>query len=265
MVFYSGKKVWITGASSGLGSELAGLLLQYGAKVVLTARNKTALDDIAGRVADQQVCVLPGDMENLDSLQTLAESAWNAFDGLDMVIWNAGVSHRSFFTDTSAEVGRKVLTVNLYSQIELTRYLLPEMLQRGKGHIVSVTSMAGRIASPMRSYYAAAKHGLHGFFHTIRVEASGSGVMVSLVVPGFLRTDISRHALAGNGTAWDKNDRNQLLGTESKRAAQLVLKKLTGRGRDIYVGYPFRASTALFLGTRFPCLFEKILRKTDYT
>ncbi len=257
--------MWITGASSGLGSELAGLLLQYGAKVVLTARNKTTLDDMAGRFDDRRVCVLPGDMENLHSLEALAESAWKAFDGLDMVIWNAGVSHRSFFTDTSPEVGRKVLAVNLYSQIELTRYILPGMLQRGTGHIVSVTSMAGRITSPMRSYYAAAKHGLQGFFHTLRAEISGSGIMVSLVVPGFLRTDISRHALAGDGTTWNKNDRNQLLGTEPKRAAQQVLKKLTGRGRDIYIGYPPRAAAALILGTRFPGLFERILGKTDYT
>ena len=209
--------------------------------------------------------MLPGDMENLGVLGGLASSAWETFDGLDMVVFNAGISHRSVFTETEAEVGTRILTVNLLSQIALTRDILPRMEAQGHGHIVSVTSLAGRVASPLRSYYSAAKHALHGLFNALRVETAGSGIRVSLVVPGFLKTDISRHALTGSGGAWNRSDRNQASGPDPVKAAVRVLRKLARGKREIYVGYPPRAALAFFLGTRFPALFDRILRKTEHT
>lgn len=265
MDFYTRKRVWITGASSGLGKELARQMLRAGARVVLTARNTAALEESAAGAPADRFRLLPGDMEALDSLPALAESAWQAFGGLDMVIYNAGVSHRSTFIETAPETGGRVLAVNLLSQIELTRHLLPLMVSAGGGHIVSVTSLAGRVASPLRSYYSAAKHALHGFFSALRVETARSGVCVSLVVPGFLKTDISKHALTGDGGFWNRSDRNQLSGIDPARAAAKVLKKLPRHRREIYVGYPLRAALALFLGTRFPVIFDRALLTSDHT
>lgn len=262
---YAQKRVWITGASSGLGRELARRLVGLGAQVVLTARNTAALEETAAGASADRVLLLPGDMEKQESLPALAEAAWRAFGGLDMVIFNAGVSHRSVFTETSPETGSRVLAVNLLSQIALTRHILPLMQKAGAGHIVSVTSLAGRVASPLRSYYSAAKHALHGFFSALRVETARSGVYVSLVVPGFLRTDISKHALTGDGGSWNRSDRNQLSGIDPAKAAAKVLKRLSRRRREIYVGYPLRAAAALFLGTRFPVLFDRVLLTSDHT
>ncbi|MBN2050944.1 MAG: SDR family NAD(P)-dependent oxidoreductase, partial [Spirochaetales bacterium] len=167
MEFYRNKRVWITGASSGLGRELASLLVSFGARVILTARSTRVLKELAASAAaergtEEAVRVLPGDMEKLDSLKELTGEAWKTFDGLDMVILNAGVSHRSLFIDTTPEIRERVLKVNLLAQMEILGVLLPLMVSRQCGHIVSVTSLAGKVSSPWRSCYAAAKHGLHG-------------------------------------------------------------------------------------------------------
>lgn len=262
---YTGKRVWITGASTGLGRELSRLLLVRGARVVLTARTTAALEETAAEASPDHVKILPGDMERLDTLHSLAQVAWEAFGGLDLVIFNAGLSHRSLFVDTSPEVGKRILKVNLFSQIELTRHVFPRMKAQGSGRIVSVTSLAGKVASPLRSYYAAAKHGLHGFFKSLRVEAMPSKVGVTLVVPGFLRTDISKHALTADGGAWNRSDRNQLSGPSPEVAARKILTKIARGKRQIYVGYPFRAFLALAVGTGFPAVFDRILQKTDHT
>ncbi|MBI9101755.1 MAG: SDR family NAD(P)-dependent oxidoreductase [Spirochaetales bacterium] len=262
MNYYQDKKIWITGASSGFGKALTTSLLKCGAKIVITARRKELLEEIKEvSPYSEKVIVQPGDMSDLESLDSLSQRAWDAFKGLDIIILNAGVSQRSFFRDIDYQTGVKLFDINFFSQVKIVRKVLPLMEKQGEGHIVSVTSLSGLIGSPLRSYYSSAKHALHGFYDTLRPEVWGSGIKVSLIVPGFLKTDISYHAVTSNGNEYGKMDPLQNAGTPPEKEVTKILKQLKNKKREIYIGYTLNARIAKFLGKYFPGILSVILRK----
>ncbi len=237
----SSQTVWITGASSGIGEALALRYAREGASLVLSARRKDELERVAGRCRDaglpeNQVLVLPLDVTNWESLPAAVQAVLDTFGAIDLLVNNAGVSQRSLCKDTDMAVYQKLMDVDVMGQIALTKAVLPHMLERGSGHLAVTASVAGKVGVPQRTGYCAAKHAVMGFFDALRAEVEGQGINVSTIVPGFIRTDISRNALAGDGSAFGKLDDNIAGGMDVTECAEVVFKGLSAKKREIPVG-----------------------------
>ena len=233
--------VWITGASSGIGEALALRYAMDGASLVLSARRKDELERVAGRCRDtglpaDQVLVLPLDVTDWESLPGAVQSVLDTFGTIDLLVNNAGVSQRSLCEDTDMAVYQKLMDVDVMGQIALTKAVLPHMQERGSGHLAVTASVAGKVGVPQRTGYCAAKHAVMGFFDALRAEVEGQGIDVSTIVPGFIRTDISRNALAGDGSAFGKLDDNIAGGMDVTECAEVVFKGLSAKKREIPVG-----------------------------
>lgn len=233
--------VWITGASSGIGEALALRYAKEGASLVLSARRRDELERVAGRCRDtglpeNQVLALPLDVTDWESLPAAVQAVLDTFGAIDLLVNNAGVSQRSLCQDTDMAVYQKLMDVNVMGQIALTKAVLPHMLERGSGHLAVTASVAGKVGVSERTGYCAAKHAVMGFFDALRAEVEGQGIDVSTIVPGFIRTDISRNALAGDGSAFGKLDDNIAGGMDVTECAEVVFKGLNAKKREIPVG-----------------------------
>ncbi|MBU2873496.1 SDR family oxidoreductase [Marinobacter salexigens] len=235
------RTIWITGASSGIGEALAVRFAQEGARLVLSARRQSELERVAERCRDNglsadQVLVLPMDVTNWEALPGAVQTVLNQFGQVDLLINNAGLSQRSLCVETEMSVYRQLMEVDVMGQIALTKAVLPHMLERGVGHIAVTASVAGKVGAPLRTGYCAAKHAVMGFFDSLRTEVEGQGVHISTIVPGFIRTDIARSALAGDGKASDLKDDDIENGMDVNDCAEVVVKGLNAKKREIPVG-----------------------------
>jgi len=237
----SAQTVWITGASSGIGEALAVRFARDGARLVLSARRQSELERVAvscreaGLTADQ-VLVLPLDVTDWESLPGAVRAVLDTFGTIDLLVNNAGVSQRSLCKDTDMAVYQKLMDVDVMGQIALTKAVLPHMLERGSGHLAVTASVAAKVGVPLRTGYCAAKHAVMGFFDALRAEVEGQGLKVSTIVPGFIRTDISRNALAGDGSAFGEVDEDIAGGMDVTECAEVIFKGLKAGKREIPVG-----------------------------
>ena len=170
MNFYKGKIAWVTGASSGIGEALTYELVKQGARVIASARRTDELKRVQEQAGPQNVYILSLDLEATATFEAAMAEAIRAFGHIDVMIHNGGISHRGLAKDTLPAVHRRVMEIDYFSYMELTRLLLPHFLERKSGHFVAVSSVMGKIGTPMRSAYAAAKHALHGYFDCLRAE-----------------------------------------------------------------------------------------------
>jgi len=237
----SAQTVWITGASSGIGEALAVRFARDGAQLVLSARRQSELERVAASCREagltaEQVLVLPLDVTDWESLPGAVRAVLDTFGTIDLLVNNAGVSQRSLCKDTDMSVYQKLMDVDVMGQIALTKAVLPHMLERGSGHLAVTASVAGKVGVPLRTGYCAAKHAVMGFFDALRAEVEGKGVKVSTIVPGFIRTDISRNALAGDGSAFGEVDEDIAGGMNVTECAEVIFKGLKAGKREIPVG-----------------------------
>lgn len=183
----------VTGASAGIGAATATELARRGARVVLAARRRDELDARTRGIAAAggHAIAVPTDVTDEQQRLQLVKEAEAHFGPVGVVVNNAGVFWRRALADTDADDVDAVLDVNLVSAVQLTRAVLPGMLERRRGSLVFVGSLSGRVA--MEPLYSASKYGLRGFALALRRQLEGSGVSVSLVSPGNIRTDMTRH------------------------------------------------------------------------
>jgi len=237
----SAQTVWITGASSGIGEALAVRFARDGAQLVLSARRQSELERVAASCREagltaEQVLVLPLDVTDWESLPGAVRAVLDTFGTIDLLVNNAGVSQRSLCKDTDMSVYQKLMDVDVMGQIALTKAVLPHMLEQGSGHLAVTASVAGKVGVPLRTGYCAAKHAVMGFFDALRAEVEGEGLKVSTIVPGFIRTDISRNALAGDGSAFGEVDEDIAGGMDVTECAEVIFKGLKAGKREIPVG-----------------------------
>ena len=200
---YKDKVVWISGASSGLGRALAVYLCQFEAKIVLSARREAELNNVKNECLDKNcpadnIMVLQMDALDFESLPQLVSKIRSKFGKIDILVNNAGRSQRSLAEETSVEVDRAVLELNVLGYIALTKAVLPGMIERKSGCIVAVSSVAGKLGSPIGSAYSASKFAVMGFFNALRAEVYQYGIDVCTVCPGPVRSDISLHSFTEN-------------------------------------------------------------------
>lgn len=232
-------KVWITGASSGIGEACALRYASMGAYLVLTSSSAEKLEAVAAsclRAGAAGVSVLPYDLGNPDGIEALAEEAWNAFGGLDTVYCNAGVSQRTNMLDTSMAVTRKLMEINFFAPAAISRAILPRMIAAGGGHIAATSSIAGRFGFPLRCAYSSSKFAVYGWFETMRAEYLKQGIKVTTVCPGRVRTNISFSALDKDGNKYGKMDPGQAGGLDAAKAARKIVRAIEKGKREVLVG-----------------------------
>lgn len=252
---YEGKTVWITGASSGIGEALAVAWSREGANVILSARNEGELERVrAACVNPGRHRVLPIDLTDMSAIAAAAATV----PRVDVLVHSGGVSQRSLVVETELATDRAIMEVNYFGTIALTKAVLPSMLARRSGHLVPISSVIGHVGIPTRSAYSASKHALHGFFDTLRAENARNGIRVTIVCPGYIRTNVSENALRGDGTRYGKLDdthRNAMLPED---AAPRIIDGVTKNKLEVRVGG--KEVHAIALQRFFPNLAARLVR-----
>jgi short-subunit dehydrogenase len=197
------------------------------------------------------------DTNGLAELVTQIRAQVTTIDGLVLC---AGVSQRSTAVDTEPAVTERLFHINTLAPIALTRLVAPEMIARKHGLIVPVSSLAGKAGFPLRSTYSATKHALHGYFEAFRAECADNGVQITIAVPGFVATDISRNAVLGDGQTYGRMDENQENGITAEACARKIIAGIEHGALEVRTGMGLRGRLALVLHTLAPRLFARTIR-----
>ncbi len=265
MAYITSKVIWLTGASSGIGEALAYELSRHKVKLILSARRKEELERVKGNChpsAHGSIRILPLDLSEGATLKLTTEVAIQLFGHIDILINNGGISQRSLAKDTIVDADRRIMEVDYFGTIALSKYLIPHYLKRRAGHIVTVSSVMGLIGTPYRSGYAAAKHALHGFFDSLRAELwkDSKSIYVTMICPGWVRTNISMNALIGDGSKLNQMDSTTSDGLEPKAVARKIISAINQKKNEVYIG-GLKEVSAVYLKRFFPGLFASMVRK----
>lgn len=253
------KIIWITGAGSGIGKALALTYNEDGNIIILSGRKKAHLDEVASLLSNYYV--LPLDVVDEDAIAAAVAEVDAKYGRVDILINNAGVSQRALVTETSNEVGRQLMEVNFFGSVHLSKAVLPLMLKTGKGNIVGMSSAAGKFGFPLRSYYAASKHALHGFYEALGLELKDTDIHTTVVCPGRIKTDISKNALKGDGAAHAEMDPGQAKGIDVGICAAKIKRGISRNKSEIYIGG--REIVLIYIKRYLPTLFRFIAKRVD--
>jgi short-subunit dehydrogenase len=259
---FENKVVWITGASSGIGESLALAFAKAKAKLVLTARREEELLRVkkATGLADSDVLVLPFDVTEFDKAAWATDQIISKFARIDIMVHNAGISQRSYIKDTDMDVYKRIMDVDFFSTVAITKAILPHMIAQQSGHFIVISSVAGKIGTIMRSGYNAAKHALHGFYDSLRAEGYNDNIHVTTVCPGYIRTNISLNALNESGDKFGKMDSNQANGIPADECARQILAAVKKDKKEIYIG-GLKEVAAIYVKRFLPALLFDQVRK----
>ena len=256
-----GRCAWITGASSGIGEAVAKTLAAKGMKLVLSARRSERLEELkAACPRPTDVLVLPLDVTDEDAVARAVPEAERAFGGIDLLFHSAGVTQRSHAVDTQLDTVRRIMDINFFGAVDITQRCLPGMLARGSGHIAVVSSLAGHVGTPRRSSYSASKHALQGYFDSLRAEVHDLGVHVTLLCPGFIKTDLTHSALTGDGSSYgDKPDAVKRSAITPEACAEQMVEAIEKDATEVLIGG--KELSAAYLKRVSPGLLAKVIRR----
>lgn len=256
---FAAKVVWITGASSGIGAALARALAREGASLVLSSRRAPALANVCESCGGDGHLVLPLDMTDAAAIPVAVQQVISRFGRIDVLINNAGIAQRGTALATPLDVDRRIMEVNFFGPVALTKAVVPSMVQRRSGHVVVVSSLLGKFGMAHRSAYAASKHALHGFFDSLRAEVHDAGVAVTVVCPGAVQTDASLNALTSDGKPYGIVDEYLKAGLTADECAARILTAIRRKKRESYPAR--RGRLALLLSRYAPGIFSRVIRK----
>lgn len=253
------KIVWITGAPSGIGEALAQAWAATGASLVLSARRASELERVKADLPNaERHLVLALDMTQPDDFDAARDRVKAHFGRLDILVNNAGITQRARVLESSIAVDRRIMEVDFFGVIGLTRCVLPWMKRQGAGQLVVISSLVGELPTPKRAAYSAAKHALHGWFEALRAEES-DWLNITLVMPGFVHTQVSVNALAGDGLPHGQMDAVQANGMSAAACANSILKAVRRRRAQVIIAGPEGA--AVYLKRLWPGLYRFIIRR----
>jgi UDP-glucose 4-epimerase len=255
-----GRVVVITGAAGGIGAALARKFVGGGARVALLDLELERLEPLADELVDGGADVLSivCDVTSLDACSAAIDEIVDRFGGVDVLVANAGITHLGRFADTEVSVIERVMDINFFGSVNITKAALPSLTERA-GQIVVMSSIAGLAPLATRTGYSASKHALHGFFESLRTEVAADGIGVTMVCPSFVRTDIGDRALGGDGGR-PTIERTQMgVPIEPDDLADLIVSAVDERRRLVL---PFRDARRAALLSRFaPRLYDRIMIK----
>ncbi|AZB32892.1 SDR family oxidoreductase [Chryseobacterium bernardetii] len=260
--YYNDKVVWITGASSGIGEALVKELVKISnAKLILSSRNEEQLYEVAesAGLTVNQYAVIPLDLKNYKEMPEIAAKAVAVFGKIDILINNAGLSQRSLAMETDIEVDKRLMDVDFIGTVALTKAVVPYMIRNKGGQIAVVSSLMGIFGAPMRSGYAAAKHALHGFFDALRAELYAQNISITIICPGFIQTNISIHAVTGDGSSQGTMDDATNKGMPVDIFAKKMLNAIEKKKNQKAIGG--KEVLGVYLKRFFPALLAKVIRK----
>ncbi len=257
------KTIWITGASSGIGEGLALALSHGNNNLILSARRVDELNRVKANCGGDKdrIMILPMDMNERTGMTSLASQVKDKFGVPDVVILNAGISNRSYIKDTSFDVFQRVMDVNFFGNVSLSKAVIPHFIQNGGGRFVIISSLSGKFASPGRGAYASSKHALHGYFDTLRMEHHRDNIKVLLVCPGFVQTKVTINSLTGDGKPQGKLDKTTANGMLVSEATARIIRGIERDKQEISFGG--RERIGLFIKRFFPSLLNKIVLMSE--
>ncbi|XP_067682472.1 dehydrogenase/reductase SDR family member 7-like isoform X2 [Haliotis asinina] len=249
-----GKVVWVTGASSGIGESLVYELASAGCRLVLSARREEELNRVkkqcltCGPLQDKDIMVVPLDMTKQHEHADAVKKVLQHFKQIDILVNNAGRSQRAEWVKTSIDVDREMLETNVLGPLSLTKAVLPDMIARRDGHIVVMSSVAGKVGAPLSGSYTGSKHALQGWFECLRVEQYSNNIKVTIVCPGPVFSNLLAIAMT--------EEKGKVVGGEMKagekrmatsRCASLTAVAIANQLDEVWISFhPVLAFTYLF-------------------
>ncbi len=255
------KVIWITGASSGIGEALAYECAKQHAIIILSSRREDELFRVAktANLSSTNSLIIPFDLANTSQVKDYAQQIISTFGRIDILINNGGQSQRAEAIETSTETERTLFEINYFSAVNLSKAVLPFMLKNKSGKIIVISSIAGKFGFYLRSSYSAAKHALHGYFESLRLEVEKKGVSVLMVCPGKIKTNVSLNAMSNDGTAHNKMDQSHENAMSAQECANQIIAGILTNKEEIFVGG--KELLIVKIKRFLPKLFGKIIRK----
>eukprot|EP00571_Detonula_confervacea_P007395 CAMPEP_0172313062 /NCGR_PEP_ID=MMETSP1058-20130122/19260_1 /TAXON_ID=83371 /ORGANISM="Detonula confervacea, Strain CCMP 353" /LENGTH=396 /DNA_ID=CAMNT_0013026649 /DNA_START=19 /DNA_END=1209 /DNA_ORIENTATION=+ len=280
---FQDKSILLTGASRGLGRSLAHKLATCEPSLlILSGRDEDALQQVkkeclliavtTSNCSNNEstmkveiiVCDL-ADKSDVDQLSTaslqMAQQLHSTTRTIDILINNGGISSRSSFLETNLSVDERLLQVNFLSGAALAKALVPNMVHNNNGRIIWISSIQGKLGTPYRTSYAASKFAVQGYCESLRSELSSSNISVHIISPGYIKTNLSKSAVMGDGKGYGKMDETTANGADPEETAMSILNSVAGGRTDIIVAATFTAKAALWLKVFAPTFLENMLVK----
>lgn len=260
---FNNKTVWITGASSGIGKELAIQFAQLGARVILSARNVAKLEQLSSELIGSQHKVIPLDLAQPEQVLEYVTQHINDIGKVDILINNGGVSQRSLFLENDFSVYRQLMEVNYFGLVALTKAVLPSMVAQGGGTVVSISSVAGKVGSKFRTGYSGSKYAVVGFMDCLRAEVADKNIHCLTVCPGSIKTAIAHNSLNEHGVAQNQAEHSIENGMDVTLAVKQMISAI-GKGKDEVVIGEGLSGWAPTIKRFFPGLFNRLTARTNY-
>ncbi|HWT01478.1 MAG TPA: SDR family NAD(P)-dependent oxidoreductase [Pyrinomonadaceae bacterium] len=251
---WSQKTVFITGASSGIGRALAVELGRRGAALGLLARRAETLREIADEVekAGGRALALPADVRDADAVRRAAGELRARFDRVDVLVANAGIVPTTHVLDLRSEDLADVMSVNVVGAVNSVTAVLPEMVERGSGQLVAISSLAAYRGLPKSGAYCASKAALSAFFESLRIDLRGTGVDVTIIHPGFIKTPVTEGRAAKMPYLMELDD-----------AVRKIIRAIETRKKSY--AFPWQLASIVRAAMLFPIpLYDRIVSKRSY-
>jgi len=253
--------VVITGASAGIGLEIAKILAGQGASLVLAARNPALLGDAAAlcRSLGGKAIAVPTDVSDREQCRQLIDAAIAEFGRIDTLINNAGISMHARFDELhDIEAVERITAINYFGAVYCTWYTLPH-LKKTRGRLVAISSLTGKNGVPTRTLYSGTKHAMAGFFDSLRIELRDEGVSVTVIYPGFVATDIAERALGPDGRPLGTRPVNKNAIMTVEECARQTVDAMAHRKREVVM--TGRARIGMIVKALWPDLIDRIAER----
>lgn len=260
---YSNKTVWITGASSGIGKELALQLAHLGARIILSARDIDKLNHVKSALNGEGHLIVPLDLAKPEEVLSTVSAQIADLPAIDILINNSGVSQRGLFLESDFSVYRQLMEVNYFGLIALTKAILPSMISNKHGSIVSISSVAGKVGSKYRTGYSGSKYAVVGFMDCLRAEVSEHNIHCLTICPGSIKTAIAHNSLNEQGVAQNKSESSIENGMSVSIAATKMIRAITDKKDEVIIGQGL-SGWAPTIKRFFPKLFNRLTANTHY-
>lgn len=254
------KVVIITGGSSGIGKALAEVFGKNGSKILITGRDRSALDAATAELRTKGITVesFQADVSKEEDNQRMAAESIRLFGTIDVIINNAGITMRALFQELDVNVIKRVMDINFYGAVYATKACLPEIL-KNKGSVIGISSVAGYRGLPGRTGYSASKFALNGFLEVLRTELLKTGVHVLTACPGFTNSNIRFKALTKDGSLQGESPREEEKMMSAEECAMHIYKATVKRKRSITL--TAQGKMAVLLNKLLPGLADKMVYK----